>query len=33
MRTGTAQLVHIKRHQPVSDKAQHLDKYLLIRSL
>jgi len=30
---GTAQLVNIQRHKPVSNEAQHLSQNLVVRSL
>ena len=33
MRPGTAQLVHIQRHQTVGNKTQHLGQNLMIGGL
>ncbi len=33
MHPGAAQLVNVQRHQPVSDKTQHLGQKLVIRCL
>jgi hypothetical protein len=33
MRSSTALLIHIQRHQAVGDKPKHLGQYLMIRGV